>query len=61
MFEFIGEEVIDTGGEVIFNPDNGLWEYSQVNQMSIDINLVADLAHPKNHSEYFGFRGTTLG
>jgi len=61
MFEFIGEGGIDTGEEVIFIPDNGLWQYRQVIQMSMDINLASELAHPENHLEYFRNCGTTLG
>jgi hypothetical protein len=70
-FEFIGEEGIDAGGlarewfqlvtEEIFNPDNGLWQYSQVNQMCMDINPASELSHPEDHLVYFRFLGRILG
>ena len=70
-FEFIGEEGIDAGGlarewfqlvtEDIFNPDNGLWQYSQVNQMCMDVNPASELSHPEDHLVYFRFLGRILG
>ena len=70
-FEFIGEEGIDAGGlarewfqlvtEEVFNPDNGLWQYSAVNQMCMDINPASELSHPEDHLVYFRFLGRVLG
>lgn len=70
-FEFIGEPGIDAGGLArewfqlvtteIFNPDNGLWLASQVNQMCLDINPASELSHPEDHLIYFRFLGRVLG
>ncbi len=69
-FEFIGEEGIDAGGlarewfqlvtEEIFNPGNGLWQQSAVNQMCMDINPASFLSHPEDHLVYFRFLGRVL-
>jgi hypothetical protein len=69
-FEFIGEEGIDAGGlarewfhlvtEEVFNPGNGLWQQSAVNQMCMDINPASSLSHPEDHLVYFRFLGRVL-
>jgi len=70
-FEFIGEMGIDAGGltrewfqlvtEEIFNPDNGLWQSSATNQMSMQINPSSDVACPEDHLVYFRFLGRVIG
>jgi E3 ubiquitin-protein ligase NEDD4 len=69
-FEFIEEAGIDAGvlarkwfqlvTEEIFNPDNGLWQPSAVNQMCMDINPVSALSHPDDHLVYLRFLGRVL-
>merc|ERR1719473_706768 len=69
-FEFIGEPGLDAGGvareffEVIssqlFNPDCGLFLYSAVNQMCMQINQNSGIAN-EFHLRYFHFAGRFLG
>ena len=69
-FEFIGEPGIDAGGvarewfevvsQQLFHPDAGLWQYSAVNQMCMQINASSGLAN-ENHLHYFRFTGRFLG
>jgi len=69
-FEFIGEPGIDAGGvarewfqlvtEQLFHPDFGLWQYSSVNQMCMQINAASGYANPQ-HLTYFRFLGRVLG
>jgi len=69
-FEFIGEPGIDAGGvarewfqlvsEQLFHPDFGLWQYSAVNQMCMQINANSGLANA-DHLLYFRFTGRVLG
>ena len=57
-FEFIGEPGIDAGGvarewftlvsQELFNPKFGLWQYSAVNQMCMQINASSGIAN-ENH------------
>mmetsp|Transcript_4676 Transcript_4676/g.5928 ORF Transcript_4676/g.5928 Transcript_4676/m.5928 type:complete len:844 (-) Transcript_4676:425-2956(-) len=70
-FEFIGEAGIDAGGlarewfqivtEEVFDPDNGLWESSATNQMSMQINPCSEIACPDAHLVYFRFLGRVMG
>ncbi|GMH72160.1 hypothetical protein TrRE_jg1860, partial [Triparma retinervis] len=69
-FEFIGEPGIDAGGvarewfqlvaEQVFHPDFGLWQYSAVNQMCMQINASSGVANG-DHLRYFRFIGRVLG
>lgn len=69
-FEFIGEPGLDAGGvarewyalvsEQLFNPDCGLFTYSAVNQMCMQINPNSDIAN-EYHLRYFHFAGRVLG
>jgi len=69
-FEFIGEPGLDAGGvtrewynlvsEQLFNPDCGLFTYSSVNQMCMQINPNSDIAN-EHHLRYFHFAGRVLG
>ena len=69
-FEFIGEPGIDAGGvareffqltsEQVFHPDVGLWQYSAVNQMCMQINASSGMAM-EDHLVYFRFVGRLLG
>lgn len=69
-FEFIGEPGLDAGGvarewfmlvsEQLFNPDCGLFTYSAVNQMCMQINASSDIAN-EYHLRYFHFAGRVLG
>lgn len=66
-FEFIGEPALDAGGvarefytcicEQIFNPDCGLFLYSAVNQMCMQINPNSGIAN-EEHLRYFHTAGT---
>eukprot|EP00560_Eucampia_antarctica_P000893 CAMPEP_0197835122 /NCGR_PEP_ID=MMETSP1437-20131217/24804_1 /TAXON_ID=49252 ORGANISM="Eucampia antarctica, Strain CCMP1452" /NCGR_SAMPLE_ID=MMETSP1437 /ASSEMBLY_ACC=CAM_ASM_001096 /LENGTH=758 /DNA_ID=CAMNT_0043440319 /DNA_START=49 /DNA_END=2325 /DNA_ORIENTATION=+ len=70
-FEFIGEEGIDAGGlarewfqlvtEEIFDPDMGLWQSSETNQMSMQINPASELSCPDDHLNYYRFLGRVMG
>jgi hypothetical protein len=69
-FEFIGEPGLDAGGvtrewytlvsEQLFNPDCGLFTYSSVNQMCMQVNPNSDIAN-EYHLKYFHFAGRVLG
>lgn len=69
-FEFIGEPALDAGGvarefysiicEQIFNPDCGLFLYSSVNQMCMQINHNSGIAN-EFHLRYFHMVGRILG
>lgn len=69
-FEFIGEPALDAGGvarefysiicEQIFNPDCGLFLYSSVNQMCMQINPNSGIAN-EFHLRYFHMVGRLLG
>jgi hypothetical protein len=69
-FEFIGEPALDAGGvarefymcicEQLFNPDCGLFLYSAVNQMCMQINLNSEIAN-EHHLRYFHMAGRILG
>jgi hypothetical protein len=69
-FDFIGEPGLDAGGvarewynlvaEQLFNPDCGLFHYSSVNQMCMQINPNSGIAN-EYHLKYFHFAGRVLG
>lgn len=69
-FEFIGEPALDAGGvareffsiisEQLFNPDCGLFLYSAVNQMCMQINHNSGIAN-EFHLRYFHMSGRILG
>lgn len=69
-FEFLGEPALDAGGvareyfaviaEQIFNPDCGLFLYSAVNQMCMQINPNSGIAN-EFHLRYFHMAGRILG
>lgn len=69
-FEFIGEPGLDAGGvarefygvvcEQIFNPDCGLFLYSAVNQMCMQVNPNSGIAN-EFHLRYFHMAGRLLG
>eukprot|EP00603_Paraphysomonas_imperforata_P007013 CAMPEP_0114429338 /NCGR_PEP_ID=MMETSP0103-20121206/9428_1 /TAXON_ID=37642 ORGANISM="Paraphysomonas imperforata, Strain PA2" /NCGR_SAMPLE_ID=MMETSP0103 /ASSEMBLY_ACC=CAM_ASM_000201 /LENGTH=677 /DNA_ID=CAMNT_0001598659 /DNA_START=266 /DNA_END=2300 /DNA_ORIENTATION=- len=69
-FEFIGEPGLDAGGvtrewytlvsDQLFNPACGLFTYSSVNQMCMQINPNSDIAN-EYHLKYFHFAGRVLG
>jgi E3 ubiquitin-protein ligase NEDD4 len=68
-FEFIGEPGLDAGGvtrewftlvsEQLFNPDCGLFLYSSVNQMCMQINPNSGIAN-EFHLRYFHMCGLIL-
>lgn len=69
-FEFLGEPALDAGGVAreffecmcnqIFNPDCGLFLYSAVNQMCMQINPNSGIAN-EFHLRYFHMAGRILG
>lgn len=69
-FEFLGEPALDAGGvareffgivsEQLFNPDFGLFLYSSVNQMCMQINPNSGIAN-EFHLRYFHMAGRILG
>ena len=69
-FEFLGEPGLDAGGvareffsvicEQLFNPDCGLFLYSAVNQMCMQINPNSGIAN-EFHLRYFHMAGRILG
>ena len=69
-FEFINEPGIDAGGvarewfqivtERLFHPDFGLWQYSAVNQMCMQISACSSLATAE-HLKLFRFTGRVIG
>jgi len=69
-FEFIGEPALDAGGVAreffnlicneIFNPNCGLFLYSAVNQMCMQINPNSGIAND-HHLRYFHMTGRILG
>lgn len=69
-FEFIGEPALDAGGvarefftiiiEQLFNPDCGLFLYSAVNQMCMQINPNSGIANDF-HLRYFHMCGRVMG
>ena len=69
-FEFIGEPGLDAGGvarefyelfsQDLFNPDCGLFTYSSVNQMCMQINPNSGIAN-EYHLKYFHTCGRLLG
>lgn len=69
-FEFLGEPAIDAGGvarewydqvtDALFNPDFGLFQYSGVDQMCMQINPASGLVE-QYHDRYFRFLGRILG
>lgn len=69
-FEFIGEPALDAGGVArefyelfaneLFNPDCGLFTYSAVNQMCMQINPNSGIAN-EYHLKYFHTIGRLLG
>jgi len=69
-FEFIGEPGLDAGGvarewfnsvsERLFNPDCGLFQYSSVNQMCMQINPNSGIANDL-HLRFFHMTGRLLG
>lgn len=68
-FEFLGEPAIDAGGvarewfnevtDALFNPDFGLFQYSSVDQMCMQINPASGLVE-QAHERYFRFIGRIL-
>jgi E3 ubiquitin-protein ligase NEDD4 len=68
--EFIGEPGLDAGGvsrewyqlisEAIFNPDHGLFLYSSINQMCMQINPNSGIAN-EHHLRYYNLLGRLLG
>mmetsp|Transcript_16898 Transcript_16898/g.25462 ORF Transcript_16898/g.25462 Transcript_16898/m.25462 type:complete len:690 (+) Transcript_16898:303-2372(+) len=68
--EFIGEPGLDAGGvtrewynlvaDQLFNPDCGLFLYSSVNQMCMQVNPNSGIAN-EYHLRYFHFAGRVLG
>lgn len=69
-FEFIGEEGVDAGGvarewfelvsDECFNVNNGLWEYSGVDNICYQINPSSGIAN-ELHEQYFEFLGRVVG
>eukprot|EP00599_Poterioochromonas_sp_BG-1_P002604 CAMPEP_0173135958 /NCGR_PEP_ID=MMETSP1105-20130129/2196_1 /TAXON_ID=2985 /ORGANISM="Ochromonas sp., Strain BG-1" /LENGTH=704 /DNA_ID=CAMNT_0014048045 /DNA_START=280 /DNA_END=2394 /DNA_ORIENTATION=- len=69
-FEFLGEPALDAGGvareffeivsQQLFNPDCGLFLYSAVNQMCMQINPNSGIAN-EFHLKYFHMAGRILG
>lgn len=69
-FEFLGEPALDAGGvareffdcicQQIFNPDIGLFLYSSVNQMCMQVNHNSGIANDY-HLKYFHMAGRVLG
>lgn len=69
-FEFLGEPAIDAGGvarewydqvtDALFNPDFGLFQYSGVDQMCMQINAASGMVEA-HHDRYFRFLGRLLG
>lgn len=69
-FEFLGEPAIDAGGvarewydqvtDALFNPDFGLFQYSGVDQMCMQINAGSGMVE-QHHARYFRFLGRLLG
>lgn len=69
-FEFLGEPAIDAGGvarefydqvtSALFHPDFGLFQYSSVDQMCMQINPASGLVE-QHHARYFRFLGRLLG
>lgn len=69
-FEFLGEPALDAGGVAreffavictqLFNPDCGLFLYSAVNQMCMQINPNSGIANDY-HLRYFHMAGRILG
>mmetsp|Transcript_23017 Transcript_23017/g.35513 ORF Transcript_23017/g.35513 Transcript_23017/m.35513 type:complete len:720 (+) Transcript_23017:214-2373(+) len=69
-FEFIDEPGVDAGGlarewfqlnsEQLCNPDFGLFTYSAVNQMCLQINPSSGLLN-EEHLEYYRFMGRLMG
>mmetsp|Transcript_32698 Transcript_32698/g.33343 ORF Transcript_32698/g.33343 Transcript_32698/m.33343 type:complete len:690 (+) Transcript_32698:225-2294(+) len=69
-FEFIGEPGLDAGGvarewfylvsERLFNPDCGLFQYSSVNQMCMQVNPNSGIAN-EMHLAFFHMAGRLLG
>jgi hypothetical protein len=69
-FEFLGEPALDAGGvareffeiisQQLFNPDCGLFLYSAVNQMCMQINPNSGIAN-EFHLKYFHMSGRILG
>mmetsp|Transcript_24039 Transcript_24039/g.31963 ORF Transcript_24039/g.31963 Transcript_24039/m.31963 type:complete len:755 (-) Transcript_24039:785-3049(-) len=70
-FEFIGEVGIDAGGlarewfqlvtEEVFDPDMGLWQSTEANQMMMQINPASEISCPDDHLIYFRFLGRVMG
>lgn len=68
-FEFLGEPGIDAGGvarewydqvtDALFNPDFGLFQYSSVDQMCMQINPASGLVE-RDHERYFRLVGRIL-
>lgn len=68
-FEFIGEMGIDAGGlarewfqlvtEEIFDPDMGLWQSSETNQMCMQINPASEFV--EDYLVYYRFLGRVMG
>jgi len=68
-FEFIGEQGIDAGGlarewfhlvtEEIFDPDMGLWQSSETNQMCMQINPASEFV--EDCLVYYRFLGRCMG
>eukprot|EP01039_Chlorochromonas_danica_P003256 gene3256-3567_t len=69
-FEFLGEPALDAGGvareffeiiaQQLFNPDCGLFLYSSVNQLCMQINPNSGIAN-EFHLKYFHMAGRILG
>jgi len=69
--EFIGELGLDAGGlirewfqlvsEDIFNPDRGLWNSNEGNQMCNQINAAAELTCGPEYRIYYRFLGRVMG
>lgn len=69
--DFSGEPGIEAGGltrewfqlvtEQIFDPDFGLWQSSENNQMSMNINPASHVSCPDDYLKFFRFLGRVMG
>ncbi len=69
-FEFLGEPALDAGGvarefyeiltQQLFNPDFGLFLYSAVNQICMQINPNSYLTNGEYHLKYFHMTGKII-
>jgi len=71
IFHFIGEDGLDVGGltrewfelvsKAMFDPNMGLWQMSETNQMCMRINPASAICCPEDHLVCFRFIGRVLG